>query len=758
MKVLTNLLGRFTRTKGKKLAVTAAVVLSLAGAGVAGISAIRTSTVSAGDCSGNSIIKCGEPNRQSLINAVKASPELQKVYASFGLKSTDYSRFVSSAVPGVAYSNNTIVVNKQVVATNVGSIGRYASYQGSGYRTFAIAGAGTYYGNVDSKSFAKGVTALPVDVLFDASGKIQFAVMTNSCANPTYQTPNAPTYQCKDLQSTSLGNNKWSFTTDASAGNGAKITKLVYNFGDGTTATTTSPSAAVTHTFTKSTTVTVSVYVSVPGGGTVVLTNCKKAITFTPPPAVFACDLLTVTPGTVDNSGNQAYTLAAKASATNATIKSYTFTFGDNTSATVVSGQTAVTTTHTYAPGNYTAKVAVTVLTDTGATQTVSSANCAKPVTVKTPECKPGVPMGSPQCQPSTLACVSLTPAAGTPDATTGDTLYTFTAKATASNATITSYSFDFGDSSAAQSVSTGATTASTTHTYMPGTATATVTVTGKDASGNTITAAANVNCSTPITVKTPECKPGVPMGSPQCQPSSLVCVSLTSTPGAVDQSGNQTFTFTAVATQNNATITDYAFDFGDTNVVHGSATQVTHTYAPGNYTATVTVSGTDANGSTVTAPATVHCTTPITVKSVECKPGVPAGSSQCFTCDAFTVTKGDNRLVTVGSFTASPAASLSSVTINWGDNTSNTYTPASSAVGQTHQYTTDGTFNIVATANFGQTPVNSDACNQNVTFATVTTLVNTGTGNIVGLFGASAIIATIAHRLFLGRKLRNQN
>jgi len=775
MKLFNKVFSRFKQSAVKKVAVSAAVFMALTGASVAGVTALQTTKVAeaasaCGSVSSNSIISGGASSRSSFISKVKGSSELKAIYDHFGLSASDYSRFVSEGKRGVAYDNNTIVVDGRVVATNVGSIGRLSGCQGSNFKTFTIGGK-HYYGNVNSKAFSSSTHAIPVDVLFDDKGVMQFAVMTGDCGNPTYQTPVKPTYACNNLTPKSLGNNKYSFTTDASAGHGASIAKLVYNFGDGSTATTTNPATAVTHTFTKDSTVSVTVYVNVPGGNVVKLSggDCVKHINFTPPPAVFACNLLTLTPGKVDaTTGATTYTLAAKASATNATIKSYTFDFGDTSANKVVTtGATTASTTHIYKPGTWTAKVSVTVVTNTGATKTVTSANCAQTIKVKVPECKPGVPMGSPQC--STLACVNLSLTAGTPDATTGATPYTLSAQASVDNATVTSYVFNFGDQTANQTVTTGALTASTTHTYKVGTFTATVTVNGKDASGKAITAAANAYCSKTVTVKTLECKPGVPVGSPECKPSNLVCVNLAATPGTTDNEGNQSYTFTATASTDNATVTNYVFNFGDNNqtqtVTTGAttATSQAHTYAPGTYTASVTVNGKDAKGNPVTAVANVNCSKTITVKPSECKPGVPTNSAACYTCDAFTVTKGDNRLVTIASFTATPSDALTSVTVNWGDNTSDSYTPAT-VVGKTHQFTADNTYKIVATAHFtvngSDTPVTSDNCAQSVSFTTTpppTTLVNTGAGSVAGIFAAAAIVGTLGHRLFLARRL-NQN
>lgn len=142
------------------------------------------------------------------------------------------------------------------------------------------------------------------------------------------------------------------------------------------------------------------------------------------------------------------------------------------------------------------------------------------------------------------------------------------------------------------------------------------------------------------------------------------------------------------------------------------------------------------------------------------------------YTCDAFHVTPGDNRTVKVDTFKTSQTngATFNNVVISWGDNT--TPLTTNTAVGQTHQYSKDGTYTLNAVAHF--TVNNKDVtasgvnCTQTVTFTTPGTtppptttppsqLVNTGPGQVVGLFAAATIAGAFAHRLFLSRRLARQ-
>ena len=614
------LFSKFKRATGKKLFVLFALFLSLSVGGVLGANALNSNgqvdaaTNACGDNSANSIIYGGADTRTKFVSDVKGSTQLQRLYADsrFGsFTSGDYSNFINNAKAGWAYDNATIVVDGKVVATNAISIGNTKGCQGPNPIPYTVSGK-TYWGNYDKQglAFAQGTHAIPVEVLFDGNGKMKFAVMMKDCGNAIHSTPTTPP-TCKELNAKNLGNNQYELTTSINAGTAKEsVNKVVYTFSDGRkaiTSTSGSSSYKTTVTLTKNVTVTATVYVNVPGGGVSVSSHCTKQLTFTPPAATYACTNLTLSAGKVDQSGNTPYTLAATATAKNATIKSYTFTFGDGKSVTSTSNKS----THTYAPGNYTAKVLVTFVTNTGKTVTAgNTGNCVKSFTVK--------PLAT------SLACVSLTANKGfvAPD---GSTSYTFTAKATASNATISSYKFDFGDNNATQTVSSSATSVtSQTHVYAARTAdyTAKVTVTGKDIYGKTIVSTVPA-CQTSFNVK--------PVAT------SLACVSLTANKGAVDQTtGATTYTFTATASATNATIESYTFDFGDgaTQAVPTGATTATssaHTYAArtADYTAKVTVTGTDVNGKTIVATAPT-CQVSFNVKTPECKPGVPVGSPEC--------------------------------------------------------------------------------------------------------------------------------
>jgi uncharacterized repeat protein (TIGR01451 family) len=137
------------------------------------------------------------------------------------------------------------------------------------------------------------------------------------------------------------------------------------------------------------------------------------------------------------------------------------------------------------------------------------------------------------------------------------------------------------------------------------------------------------------------------------------------------------------------------------------------------------------------------------------------------YSCDAFHVTLGDKRSVTVDKFnyTAKNGAEFKSVVIDFGDGSDSLTTDK--AVGQTHTYAKDGKYTLTATAHFtanGKDVTDTGSCTQTVSFNTPTVppttppkqLVNTGAGDVIGLFGLVAVAGAVMHRAF-SRRLSRQ-
>ncbi len=143
------------------------------------------------------------------------------------------------------------------------------------------------------------------------------------------------------------------------------------------------------------------------------------------------------------------------------------------------------------------------------------------------------------------------------------------------------------------------------------------------------------------------------------------------------------------------------------------------------------------------------------------------------YSCNAFEITADNaSHKVTVGKFdqSATNGATFKNVVISWGDNSDALTT--NNVVGQTHSYSADGTYSVTATAHF--TVNNADVtatdanCAKTVTFSSTkppvvttvstpvqpTTLVNTGPGQLAGLFVAITIAGMVAYRSLLKRNL----
>jgi len=193
------------------------------------------------------------------------------------------------------------------------------------------------------------------------------------------------------------------------------------------------------------------------------------------------------------------------------------------------------------------------------------------------------------------LSCTFLTPnQVGETDTTVS---YTFTVKASATNTSPSSYTVQFGDNTSKTFNTSNLQITTDTHTYSKDTVSKTVTITAVVNNGNV-----SGNCSTTITLQP------IPKQTP-----SLQCVQLTQT---LQTGTTDTYTFRAQASATATTVSSYLFVFGDSasqqvNTSSLTATSAAHKYAPGDYTATVTVSGPIG-----TAPTVDACSVPIHVGS----------------------------------------------------------------------------------------------------------------------------------------------
>ena len=219
---------------------------------------------------------------------------------------------------------------------------------------------------------------------------------------------------CDTLQSTQVNDTTYTFSSVAIISSSVHATKVVYDFGDGSSDTETSNATKVTHTFKPgSYTVKATVYFS--DGSTSNTAGCTKKITIPQPPATYMCDNLDLI---VVNANNREYQFTAHASTTgNATLLDANFNFGDSTTANGVkpTANNTVSTNHTYATaGTYNITATLDFTVDGKAVSTT----CKTSVTTKQPpvECLPGIPVGDSRCNPKPPVTPPVLPSTGPSD------------------------------------------------------------------------------------------------------------------------------------------------------------------------------------------------------------------------------------------------------------------------------------------------------------------------------------------------------
>jgi uncharacterized repeat protein (TIGR01451 family) len=417
--------------KGLKAAmITGAVV----GIGMLGLHAVRVHAASTYNCDANSVLWCGAPSVSSLQSKYKSgdghnsAASIQHIYSWYGIGSSDISSMGTYEVKGSVSKSGNVYAGSTLVATNALTGGREYI---SGSTKHTVNGT-TFYSRKPSVSFLDGSLSAMV---YMKNGVFQFAIL-NSCGNPVTGAPKKPSYsilkQVRAKGGSSYGssvsvdsgstvqyqitvsstgavpvdnvtvhdslpgdmtyasgtleeNDKALSSSDASKffGSGLKISSIKNGSKDVFTFNAMAGKASATSSSCKTETLNNEGYISAPGlsgkqSGATANVKCSP-----PPPAVsLTCNTLTLTPGSIDqNTGNQSYTLTANASVKNATITSYAFSFGDNSAKSVSTSNTTASTTHTYAPGNYTASVTVNAAAN-GKSYNATSNNCQVKITV----------------------------------------------------------------------------------------------------------------------------------------------------------------------------------------------------------------------------------------------------------------------------------------------------------------------------------------------------------------------------------------
>lgn len=286
---------KYKRATPKQLVMAGVFMLAFAGAIGAGL-ASKSSSFAAGnqtirDCSYNSIDHhnigggCGALTAYELcVDLWTNSPsDLRTIYKEFGLdvKDCDNQRFFNEAVHGVINKKGELIVDGQVVMTDVWTMGR-TTLNGAQPTAITVGGK-TYYHSHPSKSF--GQNELDAIVWFNDDGEVQFAVL-EACGNPVTRGKKIPSgAKCEDLVAHEVKGKKntYQFSTKASKYGLAKYVKFNYYVNGELVATTNDPSAKTKEiTLTKDSTVRVEIEISLPGGKkkTIKAGECEKKIPY----------------------------------------------------------------------------------------------------------------------------------------------------------------------------------------------------------------------------------------------------------------------------------------------------------------------------------------------------------------------------------------------------------------------------------------------------------------------------------------------
>ena len=261
------------RGKSIIVGVIVAIVTLL---GFSAIDAATTLAVSnARDCDGGAIIHCGALTETELRQKFSANTtnDLPAIYSHYGISSSMIQN--GSAQSGSVTSGGNVIVNGKTVATGAFTAGRLG-YPSS--RVITVGGTKLFEHSTQVSFRSSSIDAF---VWLDSNGQFVAAIL-KSCGNPIkaqpVPAPPKPVFVCRALTATKISRNEFSFSTNATAQNGARITSYVYNFGDGTSV---SNGAAVRHAYAKPGTyrATVTVKVVVDGKTVNAPGDCAVSVT-----------------------------------------------------------------------------------------------------------------------------------------------------------------------------------------------------------------------------------------------------------------------------------------------------------------------------------------------------------------------------------------------------------------------------------------------------------------------------------------------
>jgi PKD repeat protein len=341
------------------------------------------------DCDNNSIIHCGAVDANELKQKYNENKtgDLATIYNSYGVTADMINS--GSAKMGEVRKDGTVVVNGEVVATTVMSIGRQAM-AGSTPKNI---GGKMYHNSPPSTSFRSN--AIAAFVFFDANGMFKAAIIT-SCGNPVEGQPKPkPVFKCESLVASPITRNKYEFKATATASGGATIVNYTYDFGDGQSTT---GGATVPHIYATAGSYTAKVTANVTvGSETKPATGpqCQVQITIKEPK--YSCDALSIRAISLEKR-QYAFDLTYTAK-DGATLKTVDYDFGDGTGRSGVTPEETKNIDHTYAKaGNY--KTTATLHFSIG--EEIKDVACEVAITTSPEMCplNPTLPKDDERCAP----------------------------------------------------------------------------------------------------------------------------------------------------------------------------------------------------------------------------------------------------------------------------------------------------------------------------------------------------------------------
>lgn len=245
-----------------KLFVTSVM---LATASLFGIIAINTGSravaADSPDCSNAAMMKCGFNDAAEFAAKYEADKakggDLEFTYQALGLRHDELNQFISGAKWATAYRDGRLVIEDgKVVTESAASVSR----QNSIYYPYELKNPNgtSYYAGYNTTALLE-TDATRALVWLDQSGNLKFAVLATN-GNPVFAGPqaNEASFQCLQITSNQLSNNKFEFSTSVHQDK-AVLKSLHYDFGDGSSQNVATASQKVSKTYTESGKYTVKV-------------------------------------------------------------------------------------------------------------------------------------------------------------------------------------------------------------------------------------------------------------------------------------------------------------------------------------------------------------------------------------------------------------------------------------------------------------------------------------------------------------------